>query len=343
MFNMKYLCRFSLLIVILGLFACKPEKKEEPKAKISNDPQLISLNDFIVKNPGNAEGYFNRAKYFYDLQAYDEAVVDLASAMKIDSMKPKYYYLLADTYMDYYQSRMALMTMQKASGMFPDSIHTLLKLTEYEIILQKYDDAMQTIRNILEKDKQNADAYLLMGTVLEQSEDNKRALAAFKKSTEMNPFLIDSWIKAGEVADKLGEKDAKKYFETAMRIDTNSYSALYAMAMHFQNKNERPEAIQWLKKINQKHPNVPDPYLNIGILYNEMDSLQQALDYIDIAINLDKVYSNAYFVKGSVLERQGKLKEAQRNYSQASTLNPKFTKAAQESERLKKQLGTEKE
>jgi tetratricopeptide (TPR) repeat protein len=328
----------SLLIVFLGFIACKAEKKEEVQSKISNDPNLMSLNDFIIKNPGNSEAYFNRAKYFYDLKAYDEAIVDLASAMKIDSMKPKYYHLLADTYMDYYQSRMALMTMQKASGMFPDSIHTLLKLTEYEIILQKYDAAMQTIRSILEKDKQNADAYLLMGTVLEESGDNKRALAAFKKSTEMNPFLIDAWIKAGEVADKMGEKDAKKYFETAIRIDTSNYSALYATAMHYQNKNDRPEAIKWLKKINLIHPNIPDPYLNIGILYNEMDSLQKALEFVDIAINLDKVYSNAYFVKGTILERQGNLKEAQKNYSQASTLNPKFTKAMEESERLRKQL-----
>ena len=70
----------------------------------------------------------------------------------------------------------------------------------------------------------------------------------------------------------------------------------------------------------------------------EMDSLQKALEFVDIAINLDKVYSNAYFVKGTILERQGNLKEAQKNYSQASTLNPKFTKAMEESERLRKQL-----
>lgn len=69
-----------------------------------------------------------------------------------------------------------------------------------------------------------------------------------------------------------------------------------------------------------------------------MDSLQKALEFVDIAINLDKVYSNAYFVKGTILERQGNLKEAQKNYSQASTLNPKFTKAMEESERLRKQL-----
>jgi len=330
--------RVIICVIFLALVSCKNEKKEAPRSKVEDDPRLVMLTGQISKDPQNAEAYFNRAKYFYDIEGYDEAIQDLASAMKLDSMKPKYYHLLADTYMDYYQSRMALMTMQKASGMFPDSMRTLLKLTEYEIILKKYDEAMQTIRNILAKDKQNADAYLLMGTVLEESGDNKRAILAYKKATEIDPFLIDAWIKTGDMADKMGEKGSEKYFETAMRVDTNSYTAIYAMAMHYQNKNDRIKAIEWFKKINLKYPKVPQPYFNIGVLYNELDSLDKAVEFLDIAINLDKIYSEAYFAKGVVQERQGKLKEAQRHYSQASSLNPKFTRAAEESERLKKQL-----
>jgi tetratricopeptide (TPR) repeat protein len=168
------------MLTLFSLFSCKGEDANKPnpaQAQIANDPNLKVLNDFILK-PYRRRRLFNRAKYYYDMEGYDEAILDLASAMKLDSMKPKYYHLLADTYMDYYQSRMALMTMQKASGMFPDSIHTLLKLTEFEIILKKYDAAMQTIRNILSKDRQNADAYLMMGTVLEESNDMKRAFTA---------------------------------------------------------------------------------------------------------------------------------------------------------------------
>lgn len=332
---------FLILVICSSIYACQTEgtgKKAPAQSKIANDPNLIALNDYILKNPTIAEGYYKRAKYYYDMEGYDEAILDLASAMKLDSLKPKYYYLLADTYMDYYQSRMALMTMQKASGMFPDSIHTLLKLTEFEIILKKYDAAMQTIQNILSKDKQNADAYLMMGTVLEESGDNVRALAAYKKSTEMNPFMIDAWINAGELADRMGEKNSVSYFETAVRVDTNSYTALYALAMHYQNRNERYKALQAFKKINMKYPKVPQPYFNIGVLYNELDSLNQAIENFDMAINLDKIYSEAYYAKAVVQERQGNLVDAQRNYSQASTLDPKFTKAAEASERLKKLL-----
>lgn len=52
MVKIKYIYRLSLLIVFLGFIACKAEKKEEVQSKISNDPNLMSLNDFIIKNPG---------------------------------------------------------------------------------------------------------------------------------------------------------------------------------------------------------------------------------------------------------------------------------------------------
>jgi tetratricopeptide (TPR) repeat protein len=329
----------AVLLITLASFvsSCKNGNEEQrPAAKI--DPELQILTDNIVKNPKNADAYYNRAKYYFDSEAYDESIFDLASAMKVDSMKAKYYHLLADNYMDYYQSRMALMTMQKASGMFPDSIRTLLKLTEFEIILKKYDAAMQTVKTILEKDKQNADAYIMMGTILEESGDNKRALLAYKRSTEIDPFLIDGWIKTGSLADKMNEKDAEKYFKTAMKVDTNSYTAIYALAMHYQNKNDRANAISWYKNMNLKYPKVPQPYFNIGVLYNEMDSLDKALEFLTIATSLDKIYSEAYYAKGVVLEKQGKLTEAQREYSQASTLNPKFTVAEQASNRLKAKI-----
>ena len=327
-----------ILILIITMFCSCKSDETATKPVVKNDPQLTALTDNISKNPKNADAFFNRAQYYYDTEAYDEAIYDLASAMKIDSMKAKYYHLLADSYMDYYQSRMALMTMQKATGMFPDSIRTFLKLSEFEIILKKYDAAMQTVKTILEKDKQNAEAYLMMGTVLEESGDNKRALLAFKKATELDPFMIDGWIKAGSLADKMNEKDAEKYFKAAMNVDTNSYSAIYALAMHYQNKNDLKNAIKWYKNMNIKYPKVPQPYFNIGVLYSEMDSLDKSLQFLDIATSLDKIYSEAYFAKGAVLEKQGKLEAAQKQYSQASTLNPKFTAAEQASARLKAKL-----
>lgn len=334
----KHIFKSTCFLLILVMGSCKGQPEEASKAPAHSDPQLDALTAEITKNPKNGDAYYNRARYYYDIEGYDEAIFDLSSAMKLDSLKPAYYHLLADTYLDYYQSRMALLTMQKASGMFPDSLYTLLKLSEFQLIMKKHDEAMQTIKTILEKDKQNADAYLMMGSVLEETGDQKRAQLAYKKATEIDPFLSDGWIKIGVLADALKEKDAVRYFKTALRVDSSSYQAMYALAMHYQNKNELKDAIHWYKKINLTYPKVAQPYFNLGVLYNELDSLDKSVEFFTIATSLDKIYAEAYYAKGVVLEKQGKLQEAQKQYSQASTLRPKFTQAAEANERLKNQL-----
>lgn len=338
MSDLKLLLKISCFSLLFAMMSCKGQTDEPKKALIQTDPQLEALSAEISKNPKNGNAYYNRAQYYYEIEGYDEAIYDLASAMKFDSLKPAYYHLLADTYLDYFQSRMALLTMQKAVGMFPDSIHTLLKLSEFQLIMKKHDEAMQTIKTILEKDKQNADAYLMMGSVLEETGDKKRALLAYKKATEINPFMTDAWIKTGVLADEMKEKNAVRYFKTALRVDSVSYQAMYAMAMHHQNRNELKDAIQWYRKLNLTFPKLAQPYFNMGILHNEMDSLDKAIEFLTIATSLDKIYAEAYYAKGVVLEKQGKLTEAQKQYSQASTLSPKFIQAEQASQRLKNEL-----
>ena len=143
-----------------------------------------------------------------------------------------------------------------------------------------------------------------------------------RRLTEIDPYLIDGWIKAGALSDEIKEKDAEKYFKTALKIDSTSYQALYAMAMHHQNLNHLDEAITWYKKMNLVFPKTAQPYFNIGVLYQEMDSLDKSLEFLTIATELDKIYAA----------------EAQKQYSQASTISPKFVKAEQASQRLKNLL-----
>jgi len=322
------------ILLCTGMYSCKHETPDkQPALKV--DPILTELNSALTKNPKEADLYFQRAKYYYSKKGYDEALHDLASAMKIDSLKPAYYYLLADTYLDYYQSRMALLTMQKASGMFPDSIGTLMKLAETEITLAKYDVAMQTIQKIVTLDPQNADARILMGLALENSKDPARAIYAYRKATELDPYKIDGWIKAGILADKLKTGDGLKYFQTALKIDTASYEANYALAMHYQQARDDAKALDIYRKLNLMYPRVAEPFFNIGAIYMTMDSLNKALDFFKMATSVDQVYAEAYYAQGKVLEQMNKPKEAYAKYNQAATLKPKFQAAGDAAARLK--------
>lgn len=329
------------LLLLLSATGCK-NQSEAPTTDNQVDAILVALTAEIDKDTTNAESFYNRARYYYENKGYDEAIQDLAFAMKRDSMQPKYFHLLSDVYMDYYQSRMALMALQKAVGFFPKDVPTLMKLAETQLILKLYHEGMQSIKTVLELDNQNADAYKLMGDFLKETGDYRRASLAYKRATELDGEYLEAWINIGVMKDELGEKDAMDYYKTALRLDSTSYPALYAVGMHYQNLNMRKEAIEAYKKINLLYPKLPEPYHNIAAMYIEQDSLDKALEFLDIAISVEMIYAEAYFAKGFIYEKKGELNEAWKNYSQAATLRPKFEKAHQAATRLEIQLNKKK-
>lgn len=341
---MKYIySQKPLLLTIFCLnfllIACKQDNTNKaPNGTVQNDPMLIALNEAIDKNPAIADLYFKRAQFYREKKGYDEALADLNSAIKLDSLRPVYYGLLSDVYLEYYQSRMALMTMQRASGLFPDSISVLMKLANLEMTLKKPDAAMQTLERIVTKDRQNAEARIMMGMALEASGDPARAMLAYRKATEMDPYLTDAWIKAGILADKMKLNDGMKYLQTAVKIDTGSYEANYALAMHFQQRHLDKEAMEIYRKLNIMYPKIAEPFYNMGALYLSQDSLDRALQFFGMATQIDQVYAEAYYAKGAVLERMNKNKEAYQVYNQAASIKPGYTQAEKAAARLKPEI-----
>jgi len=60
----------------------------------------------------------------YENEGYDEAIQDMNKALSYDSTNVTYLHLLADAYLDYYQSYNAISTMKKAATLYPERIPT---------------------------------------------------------------------------------------------------------------------------------------------------------------------------------------------------------------------------
>src|SRR5690349_722654 len=121
--------RNILFLFILGfsLTQCKQKSSNEVNdIGPTGDPTIDAITDEIKQLPDDAQLYLKRAQLFYDHQAYDQSIQDLARVMKLDSTNLPAHHLLADAYMDSNQSNMALKTMQRAAALYPDSIRTKL-------------------------------------------------------------------------------------------------------------------------------------------------------------------------------------------------------------------------
>ncbi len=330
------------LLVVLALACGDNEKSTDnadtaiPSLTIGN-PAIDKLSRQIAETPNSAALYAARAEAWYEYENYDEGIADLEKAIQLDSTKAQYYHVLADIYLDYYKSRLALNTMKRAAETFPNRIPTLLKLSEFQLILERHNDALFTLERIRAIDPLNAEMLFMFGRVFKDMGKPDEALGAFQGAVENDPGLIDAWVHLAQLLSDKNSPLVDKYFDNALRIDSNHIEALHAKAYYLSNKkNDLDGAIQVYKKINTIDPQYVEGYYNTGLIYLDMDSLKQAYKSFDIAVKYAPQYPDAYFHRGFAAEKMGNLQQALADYKTVLNLDPGFASAKAGVERLGK-------
>lgn len=337
---MKYIT-VLLLVSSIVFQACEDQSSKQadenafPEVALTGNPAIDQLSKEIATQPNNPSLYANRGKLFYDNEAYDEAINDLQKALTFDSTNVDYLHLLADAYLDYYQSYKAVNTMKNAAALYPERISTLLKLSEFQLILKQYDASINTVNQILKIDPLNAEAFFMLGMNFKELGNSERAIGSFQTAVENDPDLIDAWINLGQLQANKESKLAKYYFDNALNIDPENTTALHAKAEFLHQTDQLQEAILTYKKLITVDPQYSEAIFNTAIIYLEMDSLQQSKKHLDLAIESSPTFIIAYYYRGLVQESLGNMEAAKNNYQQALNFNPNFERAAEALERIK--------
>ncbi len=328
-----------LLVLFSFLNACKgddaPKKSSIPK---TGNPQIDLLTEQIFKNPKNATLYFERAQLFRknaDLGGYDYAIEDMKYALSMDSTNPTYHHFLADVFMDYRQSRAALNTMQRCSDLHPDRIQTLLKLAEFQLMLQQYPESMQTTDKILKLDPQSSEGFFMMGMNFKETGKIDEAIKTMQRAADLNAQNKDAFIELGHLFELKNNPIALKYFENALTIDSLDIPALMAKAVFLHQHNRIEEATNTYKQIIQLDRHQKDVYYNLGLLYFEHDSMERARQHFNIVLAEAPSYVKtdaptifkSYYYRGACLEKQGNKADALTDYKKSLSLSPTYALA----------------
>ena len=130
--HMRYLFTIIFLFAAL-LFTCSSCKTdgnkknaEETVQDTSSNPTLNSLSAAIKVNPGNPKLYEQRAQILLKDGKYDDALKDMYYCLNMDSMNVKYYFTVADIYIEMNDSKKAILSLQK--GIEIDPKNTAVKV-----------------------------------------------------------------------------------------------------------------------------------------------------------------------------------------------------------------------
>lgn len=322
-----------VLLIITAVFgqSCTNNENtdtEEP-VELLGDADIDQISLQIGKAPQDAKLYAIRAELFYEKNSFDQAIEDMQRAMSLDSVNLDYHHLLSDIYLDYFRSKLALQTMERAVAIAPKHIPSLLKLSEIQLFLKQNQSSLATIDKILKQDPQNALAFFFMGTNFEELGDINRAINSFQEASEIDPEFLDTWIKLGQLHASINGSLAEDFFDNAIEVDSNSTVALHAKAEYRWNQDDPLSALELYKTAIRKAPMDEKSYYNAGLVYMELDSVSKAYDHFNMAIENSPLYVGAYFYRGYASEVAGNLEAAKRDYEHALRLSPDYESAQQ--------------
>jgi tetratricopeptide (TPR) repeat protein len=328
----------SIFTLVILFSFCKNEKKVATAPPTSGEinKNIAELTELINKNPKNDSLFYLRAQAYYMDDSYDNAIYDASMALELDSMKAPYYHLLADVFLDYYKSHEALRIMETAAGRFPKRIPTLLKLSEYQLILKQHSEALGSIDRIFKQDPQNAEAWFMTGQVCKDMGQIDRAVKSYKKAVAIDPQNIDSYICLGQLFTTKKDATALLYFDNALRIDSTNLETRHAIADYYSQTGNLKKAISSYRDIIKLDGTYADAYFNIGLLFMDMDSLEKAKSNFDITIKTDPMFVKAFYFRGIAKEKLGDKTAAYEDFDLAARMAPGYKEAEDAAKRLKK-------
>lgn len=317
-FNCTIKKKFTSFLFFVFCISCKENSEQEV---ITIDPELQLLTEAVELYPTSDSLVYKRAVWNYTHSDLNQAELDIKYAIKLDSLVPEYYHLLADIHLDNNHSYEAVSTMKEAALLFPDRIQTLLKLSEFQNIIKQYDESIKTSARIFKLDPFNAEAYFMTALNYRDLKDTSNAIISLQKATTYDDQLTDGWLLLAKLTQKTKPKEADQYIHTVLRLDTLSVATLHAAAEYFQ-ESDPLKAIGFYKKIIEKDPSYIQAIVNAGIVYFSIDSFSQAINHFDIAIQQEPANARLYYSRGTVREANGDIAGAQQDYKQAIVLDP---------------------
>ncbi len=311
---------YLLLMLILFLFSCKNDQKENKRS--INDPALSKYFDLISLSPNNDTLYYERAIYLYHQNNYTGSIQDLQKAIMLNPNVSVYYNLLSDAYFDIDAFGESVEALKKLVAFHPEDIALLLKLSEVQWIGEDYIGAASTIDEIFKQNTSESEAYYMNGLIKLSLNDTLASLASFNKTILFDPKNMEAFLMAAHIYEDKGDPLALEYYDKALLIDPDNIDAKNAKAFYLMGIGKLKEALVLYKQVIVKDKYNEECFLNTGIIYLQLDSLQKALNHFDILINIAPDNGVGYYYRGITYKLLGLTEMAIENFKQALVFQP---------------------
>ena len=259
---------------------------------------------------------------------WDKALEYYYYVIKSDSSNPQIYSQLGDTYNGLGKYTEALKMYQKAWFFEPDELKHYIKIAGSLYSCNKVNESIESYLSIIERNPQCFKAMYELGIIYYKTGKYNKAREYLEVSLEFEVFNEEILICLGSLYQEISEFSlAIGMYSKLESITPESPLALHNLACaHYQIKDYKTAEEKLVKLIGLGKAG-SQSYILLGLIYESLDQVDQAMINYENSIKVDPMNISAYLYLASCIRSQWRLNDALEILETALKVNTKYSKS----------------
>ncbi len=157
-----------------------------------------------------------------------------------------------------------------------------------------------------------------------QKGETLKAIGAYQKVIELNPFYVEAYNNLGIIYQEIGDlESALRNYQKAVEINPGYEKGLNNLGILFYLRGEYEKASEVFQKALSVNPNHIESYLHLGTLYKKQGKPEKAMEAYQKALHLNPFYGEVHYNLGILYEEMKDRESAIHHYQQFVQLSQK--------------------
>lgn len=251
----------------------------------NNYPAAILMYQKAIDESPQFDSPLYNIGVIYNTQAEpQEAIQSFNKALSINPGNALIYAGLGTSYQQLNDLNKAILNYQKAVQLGNKNDSIFINEINYRIALIKATE-------LLQKNENDSNAYLLLGRAALNNEQYKQAKLAFLKVLNKNTKLALAHEGLGQTFLHLGKPlFAEDEFNKALKLNSRLVDAYIGLGIINQRRFDYNKALSYYRKAASLNTKTYEAYIHIGEAYLEMGNVKQAITEFSKANNAEGYY-----------------------------------------------------
>lgn len=224
-----------------------------------------------------------------------KAFVSASKALEVDSNNREAQVIYAKAMAKAQGMQSAINYMIQLVNQYPQIVEYRTALGELYFEDQRYGQAEQVVRDGIDIERKNKNAFILLGDIYKFQNRLKESARAYNRASIIDPSDGKPLFKSGILyLEAKKYTDARVFFESVLRVNKHYPLVHYYMGKTELKLNLPQEALKQAALEQEKNPKLAEPYLLSAEAYLHMKQYLQCAGEYQKALNIRNVNSDIY-------------------------------------------------